>query len=30
MFNQVAQAKYDILVAEERALVSLSGAAKEE
>ena len=30
VFNQVAQAKYDILVAGERALVSLSGAAKEE
>ena len=30
MFNQVAQAKYDIRVAGERALVSLSGAAKEE
>ena len=29
MFNQVAQAKYDILVTGERALVSLSGAAKE-
>ena len=29
VFNQVA-AKYDILVAGERALVSLSGAAKEE
>ena len=30
MFNQVAQAKGDILVAVERALVSLSRAAKEE
>ena len=30
MFNQVAQAKDDILLAGERALVSLSGAAKEE
>ena len=30
VFNQVAQAKYDIRVAGERALVSLSGAAKEE
>ena len=30
VFNQVAQAKYDIHVAGERALVSLSGAAKEE
>ena len=30
MFNQVAQAKCDIRVAGESALVSLSGAAKEE
>ena len=30
MFNQVAQAKDDILAAGEIALVSLSGAAKEE
>ena len=30
MFNQVAQAKDDILVAWQRTLVSLSGAAKEE
>ena len=30
VFNQVAQAKGDILVAGERALVSLSRAAKEE